>query len=65
MGRALTAGNPLSTWYMLKSLLTQELDDNDILKGKNRLARNSCQFEVIRRIRKDFSTFCNLNILEN
>ncbi|KAI1731710.1 helix-loop-helix DNA-binding domain-containing protein [Ditylenchus destructor] len=70
LGRALTGGNPITTWYMLQSLFADNPTDDRKLKvaniknkskEANSLTKFHSQFDVIRRLRRDFYTRCNLN----
>uniref|UniRef100_A0A915CTL5 Uncharacterized protein n=1 Tax=Ditylenchus dipsaci TaxID=166011 RepID=A0A915CTL5_9BILA len=68
LGRALTGGNPITTWYMLKALLSNQSDavkssksSAKKSKGNQPLLEFHCQFQVIQRLRKDFFNRCNLN----
>jgi len=71
LGRALTGGNPITTWYMLKALLSDDSGkarintSTTLVKSKDKgfqpLHEFHCQFDVIQRLRKDFFNRCNLN----
>lgn len=79
LGRALTGGNPISTWALLKALLYHDLDEEENMdyidarfnkkKEKNNIFSSNknelhCHLGVMQRLRKDFCTYCNLSIVD-